>query len=262
MISTRGPLVVGLGSLTLAFSLAGCGGSSTALAPVSPNMAQGSLSQPLQPLALQPDRRRQHRRSCPVSSNAQDFNSTPIKIGDYIWFASTFKPSGGNGNRLEMLVTDSKITFSTSKRSYTIRVPNMRLELRGGKRVRLAYAYRPESWELLAPPNGEGKIFLDGVPFRVDHYLPGDLKNVTWTAKLYGNERKKISWQWGAGVYSQFSDRPGRLDVTPVRFRNGNKDETGTPQNFKQWLVAGATGKGGKQYRGKLGSAVDVTLCR
>ncbi|HLY02683.1 MAG TPA: hypothetical protein VKR56_09335 [Candidatus Cybelea sp.] len=261
MIPIRGSLVVGLGSLALAFSLAGCGARSTALAPVNPSLGAGSLGQGVSPLALtlpdQPD-----GKSCKLSSNVRNFNKTAIKIGNYIWFASLFKVSGGTRNHLEMLVTDSKISFSTSKRSYTIKVPNMRLSLRGNNRVRLGFGYRPDSWELLAPPNEEGKVFLDGVPFQVDHYLPGSLKNITWTAKFYGSERKKISWQWGAAVYSQFSLRPSKLGVKPVRYRNGNKDFTGTPENFKQWLIAGATGKGGKEYRGKLGDTVDVTLCR
>jgi hypothetical protein len=263
MTTNRGPLVVGLSGLALAFSLAGCGGSSTALAPVGPNMGPGPTSQTLSPLALAPDRRRhRHRPSCKASSNELNFNATPIKIGDYLWFASVFKVPGGERNRLQILVTNSIITFSTSKRSYTVKVPDMRLELSGRSRVRLAYAGRPDSWELLAPPDDQGRIFLDGVPFRVDHYLPGDVKNVTWTGKFYGNEHSKINWQWGAGVYTQFSNNPGRLGVKPVRFRNGNNDQTGTPENFKQWLIAGGTGKGGRAYHGKLGDVVSVSLCR
>ncbi len=262
MTTYRGPLVVGLSGLALAFSLAGCGGSSTALAPVSPNMGPGPTSQTLSPLALAPDRRRHHRRpSCKASSNVADFNATPIKIGDYVWFASLFKVTG-NSNRLEMLVKDSTISFTTNKRSYNIPVPDMRLELRGHNRVRLAYANRPNSWELLAPPDDQGRVFLDGVPFRVEHYLPGDIKNVTWTGKFYGNEHRNINWQWGAAVYTQFSDNPNRLDVKPVRFRNGNNDQTGTPEKFKQWLVAGGTGKGRREFHGKLGSVVSVSLCR
>jgi len=41
-----------------------------------------------------------------------------------------------------------------------------------------------------------------------------------------------------------------------------NSDHAGTPENFKPYVIHGATGDGGRNYTGSYGGSVNVGPCR
>jgi hypothetical protein len=87
---------------------------------------------------------------------------------------------------------------------------------------------------------------------------------VTWSAKFYGKYDRPIKWRWGAAVYSKLSNHYGALKTEPLtdpRYPPYNADPAGTPEAFKQYVIAGGTGDGGKNYTGSLSSAVTITPC-
>lgn len=57
-----------------------------------------------------------------------------------------------------------------------------------------------------------------------------------------------MTWQWAAAVYTQFGTNYNMLGVKPVddnsRSQYKNFDPAGTPENFKQFVIAGARGDG------------------
>lgn len=249
-----------VGSVALSLFVAGCAGGTKGFTPVAsgPNAMPGTPSQQLLSLGARPD-----HKSCALVKNTQDFNSTPIKINNTIWFASVFT-IGDKSRARRLLMEDSTIQFSTKNRTYTIKTPAMELNLARHRAVRLDFSW-PQKWHLDAPLAARGKAFLNGVPFRVERYIGGGIKGVTWSAKFYSDRPEQIEWRWGAAVYSKFSNRPKSLDVKPLRdsgYRPHNDDAAGSPENFKDWLVAGGTGMGGTQYRGALGPKVAVKPCR
>ncbi|MGB8474833.1 MAG: hypothetical protein WCE61_12175 [Candidatus Acidiferrum sp.] len=61
-----------------------------------------------------------------------------------------------------------------------------------------------------------------------------------------------IGWRWAAAAYSSFS---GDSTVLGVKSRitdhdnpAANRDHDGTPENFKQFVIPGAHGKGARNY--------------
>lgn len=73
-----------------------------------------------------------------------------------------------------------------------------------------------------------------------------------------------LKWAWGAAVYTQFSADYNALGIKPIDARTGsaygNYDNAGTPECFKQYVIAGARGDGrysrcgdqGDKYTGEL----------
>jgi hypothetical protein len=71
-----------------------------------------------------------------------------------------------------------------------------------------------------------------------------------------------VNWQWAAAVYTNFSTAYNALGVKPVDDRTAsqykNQDHVGTPENFKPYVIGGATGGGGKNYTGGLSGTASV----
>jgi hypothetical protein len=96
---------------------------------------------------------------------------------------------------------------------------------------------------------------MSGLSYAVPNSLPGNLREVEWKADV-NIDTKGISlhWEWGAAVYSKFGANAD-LDVKPVSGWKYNpylnKDEAGTPENYRFYLTRGATGsKNQKQFTG------------
>ena len=253
----HGPLgVASLGTLALTLFVAGCGGGSPGfggmaaspnLTPVAPEMAPGGPQEDM-------------NRSCKLVQSSQNFNGHVIQIGRWIWFSSTFKAMGAFND--EILVRDSVITFADNRRAFRINAPDSRIYIHGYRHARLGYNGYGRTWVELAPDRHKGQFFADGVAFNVPHYIPRDVKNVTWSARFYASRPYKLSWKWGAAVYSQFSNKPRQINVKPTRFYQNNADPAGTPLNFTSYLVPGGTGSGGKEYTGGMGKAMEIRPCR
>jgi len=117
-----------------------------------------------------------------------------------------------------------------------------------------------------------GNAFLTGFGFQVPVDFPGGIRPVTWTCQFSSDAPGTvISWRWSAAVYSDFSADLNSLGVKPVDNRgsvfddNGSSgdhsDRAGTPENFRDFLIAGARGGGGSNFTGGY-SGTRVVECR
>jgi hypothetical protein len=233
-----------LGTVSLSLLFAGCGGPAgslpTALSPASGAYATATL-----------------RGACSAVTSVQNFDATVISPGSSLWFTSTVS-APGKGRPLDVEMRQSLITFTAGHVHYRIQGPNMRLSLTEQHAVHLRFDTRRYDWRLEAPRAASGSAFLNAAAYRLERRLPGDIKDVTWSAMFYSKAAGPIRWRWAAGVYSTFSSVYGKLAVKPLddnHFPPYNSDPAGTPEAYKQYATGGATD-------GALSAPVDVTPCR
>jgi len=120
-------------------------------------------------------------------------------------------------------------------------------------------------WVTTVPSGIKGNTFLSGLSYLVPANLPGGIKNVTWSGTIsIDTPGVSVNWQWGAAVYTNFSTAYNALGVKPVDDKTAsqykNSDHAGTPENFKPFVIGGATGGGGNNYTGGLSGTASV--CR
>jgi hypothetical protein len=85
--------------------------------------------------------------------------------------------------------------------------------------------------------------------------LPGGIKPVTWKGTFsIAATGIKVQWQWGAAVYASFNTDYNADQVKPVDDNKAsvyqNSDHAGTPEAYRPFVLAGATGGGGSNYTG------------
>jgi hypothetical protein len=269
--------IVGIGALALGLTMAGCGGNISPAGSTSGNPGLVSGGQSLVPggadaSAFDPDRRH-HRRHhhhgfCAAVTATQNFNGQAIAKGSWILFTSVTQfPGNQNGARVQM--KDSKIILNDGRREIRITGPDMNLAY-GTPNVRLRFnpegkLFKTGGWSMKAPLKTAGNDFLDDIAWRVTRALPGNIQNVTWSAKFYSrSDIQQMHWQWGGAVYTRLTDNYSRLAVKPLddqKYPPYNNDKAGTPERYKDWVTQGATGGGGNNYTGVGGPTVNVTPC-
>jgi hypothetical protein len=235
-----------IGSLALAVFTSGCAGNPSASLPLAPILPDSK-----------PD-----GVACAATTNSQDFNGTAIARHSWIWFSSVMSVPHYKGT-LTLKMLDSEIDFTNNGRRYHITGPDMQVVLHDSQSVHLRFG--GIFWTLKAPPGTRRNDFLNGLVYHAKDGLPGGIHNVTWSAKFYSVTPHEFRWQWGAAVYTQFvSWQYRRLGVKALaddRYPPYNSDPAGTPERYKQYLTAGATGAGGSDYTGGLGPTAIVTPC-
>ena len=102
-------------------------------------------------------------------------------------------------------------------------------------------------WETKVPLWYKDEVFMGGLSYKVPVNLPGNIRNIVWSADVSIDKPGfSVKWRWGAAVYSRFADNAG-LKVKPIdgwRYNQyQNSDDAGTPENYKIYLMSGATGK-------------------
>jgi hypothetical protein len=194
------------------------------------------------------------------------FNGTAIAAGNTIWFDAAFTASGLPKNApVQIHVVNSQISFTANGTTYNQAAPDADIVLTpGGTSASTSYDPTEGEWDVSAPSGIGGKIFMDSVGLPVPSGgLPGGIKNVTWTAGFWSDTAGvSVNWSWGAAVYSTFGVDYTTLGVKPVdnntlsTYLNG--DKAGTPEAFKPYVIAGATGGGGNNYTGNFTPAKAV----
>ena len=206
-------------------------------------------------------------RSVPstTSSLAANFNGTAIPAGDTVWFNAVFSATGlPKSAPVTLHVVNGEIDFTAGSTPYRVAVPNGVIVLTPGA-TSAATSYDPtdNDWDVSAPSGGTGNVFMGGVALPVTSNLPGGIKNVTWTADFWSDTAGiTVNWKWAAAVYSSFNTDYNALGVKPVDNNNmsvyNNGDHAGTPEAFKSFVVAGATGGGGNNFTGNDTKSIGV----
>ena len=111
-------------------------------------------------------------------------------------------------------------------------------------------------WNTTLPWDVDDNAFLTGTSWAIPAGgLPADVEPVTvcgtFASDVAGVD---IGWRWAAAAYSSFGADNTTLNVKPMDTDNDNPpknfDRAGTPENYKQFVIPGARGKGGKNYTG------------
>lgn len=204
-----------------------------------------------------------------ISSN---FNGTAIGGGSYIWFSGVLNVKGLPSGTTEVFVSHSTITFTANGTTYAVKVPDSTVTFSPATTLattdftllppRLGYG-----WETNLPSSGlAGNDLMTAVHVAVPSAgLPGGIKDVVWSATFSSyTSGLTVQWQWAAAVYSTFSANYNSLGVKPVDDNKAseykNSDHAGTPENFKEYVVGGATGGGGSNYTGSLSATASCPL--
>jgi len=111
-------------------------------------------------------------------------------------------------------------------------------------------------WNTTLPWDLDDNAFLSGMPWLVPAGgIPADVEPVTWCGTFAVDVTgAHIGWRWAAAAYSSFGSDGTTLGVKPndTDFDNqaANHERAGTPENYEQFVIPGARGKGGRNYTG------------
>lgn len=197
------------------------------------------------------------------SAIASNFNGTAIPGHSHIWFTGVLTVQGLPDATTELYVTHSTITFTASGKTYDVVVPDSTIWLSPSTTLAttdfayLGSHFLGRGWDTYLPSSGlAGNYLMTAVALPTDG-LPGGIQNVTWSASFSSyTSGLNVQWAWAAAVYSDFASEYNALGVKPVDDNKAsqyqNSDHAGTPENFKQYVIGGATGGGGSNFTGSL----------
>ena len=213
-----------------------------------------------------------------------DFNRTKIAAGNYIWFTAQFVVRGPVGrdataDPVQIFFTNSTVTFKSNGVSYNLPAPNAVVVFSPTATVATTtYDTVNSRWVTTVPsinPNKKCSVytvdtrtFLTGFAFQVPTGgLPGDTEPVTWSGSFASDTPGvSVQWRWGAAVYTQFSTDYNALGVKPVEDDHETvlpawrtPDPAGTPENYKQYWVRGASADARDKYTGDASRVVGVS---
>jgi hypothetical protein len=165
-----------------------------------------------------------------------------------VHFANVSISFTANGVPYNLAAPDSTITFSPTATSATT-----------------TYNAGTDTWETTVPSNVGGNVFLDGLAFHVPVAFPGGINPVVWSGDFSSSAAGiEIVWQWAAAVYPSLPSDYNALGVKAVDDTQAcsfkNSDHAGTPENFKNTVIAGGRGGGGSDFTGSY-SGSDKAMC-
>jgi hypothetical protein len=208
-----------------------------------------------------------------TSSISGNFNGTAIDESNYLWFTSVFKLNGQVSSPVTLYATHGTITFTANGKAYTIIVPNSvitfspTVTLATNDFQHLSQKSLGIGWNTQLQSSGlAGNDLSQAVRFEVPAGgLPGGIKNVSWQTTFSSfTSNLSVNWQWAAAVYTQFIADYDALAVKPVDDNKAsqyqNSDHAGTPENYKTFVIGGASGGGGSNYTGSLSATASCAL--
>jgi len=194
-----------------------------------------------------------------------NFNGTAVPCPDYIWFIAVGKLMTPALAPITIYIQSQHIQFTANNVAYDVQVPDGTTTFDPSATTATATFTGANTWDTTVPLAASGNQFFAAVawPVPCPTGLPGSVQPVAWTASFFANKPgATISWTWSAAAYSSFSTSYNTLGVKSTD-ANGyppvqNSDHAGTPENFKSFVVGGATGGGGSNYTGSLCSSHQV----
>jgi hypothetical protein len=196
------------------------------------------------------------------TSSSTNFNNFAINQPNFIWFSSVLKAAHLPSNAAVNVEFFNQTI--TSPDFGPLSVPNA--IVRFDPAVTMASTtFVAGHWLTTVPSNPtlKGNTFFSGLSFPVPVNLPGSIRPVTWSGVIIvDTPGVNVNWQWAAANYTTFTTAYNNLGVKPVddKVQNPylNADHAGTPEFFKQFVIAGATGGGGHNYTGSLSGTKTV----
>ncbi len=196
--------------------------------------------------------------SCTNSSTiSSDFNGTSINGGNYIWFNSHLKLSGQTKNPTIINIDGGVISFTANGLNYSFPVPKTQIVFSSSTTTASTFFNAvSQTFLIQVPLSTSGDVFSGGFLLPVPSGgFPGGIKPVTWKANFSGNTGGlSVAWQWSAAVYTSFSNDYNALGIASV----DGSVQSGTPNNFKNFVTGGARGGGGSNTTGSNSSTGSV----
>ena len=188
---------------------------------------------------------------------AFEFNDAPIAAGNTIWFSSIIKADHLGSDPVTIRFEGAKIQFTANGSDFELEVPDGVIIFSPTATLATTiFDVESSTWVTTVPPAVYDKeTFLAGLAFPVTSDLPARIKPVAWSGHFETDTPGvTVEWKWAAAVYSDCSTDYSVLGVKPVKSDKVNpylnSDNAGTPENFKPYLIKGASGKGGSEYTG------------
>ncbi len=203
------------------------------------------------------------------------YTTTHIESGSTIWFSGVLEgvssDKGALGSKpIRIDVRQSRITFG--RWQHVITLPDSTITIDPSTSDPQRWWVDNSAWSLTYAPSQIPEAFFDGMPYEApEPFIPALSGPVTWTATFTASRPGVIvRWAWSAAVYSHFGVL-GRLLVKPLTAPIAafplppamyqNDDPAGTPEAFKQFVIAGAMGSGAPQYTGARSEHASVIAC-
>jgi hypothetical protein len=219
----------------------------------SPDLAPSSAAADLMVTAAL-----QSQQSCIRS----DFRNVAVAGGNMIWFNSIFKVRDASRQKIDISFFKSSVQFQyTDAGGNLVNVnqplPDAKIVIdpsAGGAST--SFDAINNLWITTIPWDLDDNAFLTGMPWLVPTSgLPADVEPITvcgtFASDVAGID---IGWRWAAASYSSFASDNNALGIKPMDADHDNQaanhDRAGTPENYTQFVIPGARGRGGKNYTG------------
>lgn len=184
-------------------------------------------------------------RADAVSIINSNFNGTSIAAGSTLWVNSHMKVSGLSNNAPTVLnITNITIAFG----GQTYVVPDATVTFSPtATSASTHFDSNLNRWITTVPTSQAGSdAFMSGLGLMLPNGLPGGIGTVTMQATFSSTAALSVDWQWSAAAYSEFSNDYNDLGVLAV---DGSR-QSGTPMNFRSFVIGGARGGGGSNFTG------------
>ena len=201
---------------------------------------------------------------------ASDFRNVAVPGGSYLWFNSIFKVRDVTKQLIHVSFFKSTVQFQYTDavgNPVTVNqgLPDAKITIDPNATVAsTSFDAINNVWMTTIPWDLDDNAFLTGMPWLVPSAgLPADVEPVTVCGTFASDVASMdIGWRWAAAAYSSFSRDNTTLGVEPMDTDHDNPstkyDRAGTPENFKQFVVPGARGKGGRNYTGSYTGAKEI----
>jgi len=198
------------------------------------------------------------------------FDGSSIPDGNVVWFNANFSVTGVPKTGGVITFTSSKIMDEGTGLPFMNAVPNAQITFSPTAAcTTTTFSVMTNTWLTTVPMRGDDEIFLTGVPVPSAGLRGGTKVSWNGTFDTGGIPGITINWKWGAAVYTNFATYLNALQVKPGHTsacgQNG-ADHAGTPegvsnqnQQWKQFVIGGATGGGGSNWTGSWSSTNAVT---
>jgi len=191
-----------------------------------------------------------------------DFRNVAVPGGSTIWFNSIFKVHDVTRQLIHVSFFKSNVQFQyTDPAGNAVTVnqslPDANITIDPNATLAsTSFDAIHNVWTTTIPWDLDDNAFLTGMPWPVPSAgLPADVEPVTLCGTFASDVTSvDVGWRWAAAAYSSFSGDNTTLGVKPMDTDHDNQatnhDHAGTPQNYIQFVIPGARGKGGKNYTG------------
>jgi Big-like domain-containing protein/MBG domain-containing protein len=208
----------------------------------------------------------QGQQSCIQS----DFRNVAVDGGNYVWFNSIFRVRDVSKQKINIAFANSSVQFQYTDTngnlvSVNLPIPNANIVIDPSVSIAsTSFDAVNKVWNTTLPWDLDDNAFLSGVPWLVPAGgIPADVEPVIWCGTFAVDVTgAHIGWRWAAAAYSSFGSDGTTLGVKPMDtdFDNqaANHDRAGTPENYEQFVIPGARGKGGRNYTGSYSKSAVI----